>query len=768
MKLNLQRKGLLVVFVMLTMQLILIAVLWSLFERTDAENIKFTNAREAINQANNFDECLSKIELALQQEKNRLDTLNTGDNAGDNAGNTSGNSGDDSGNTFAPKTGQGPPLNLTELASELAIASSKLALAVSATPQYKASMGTIEEKTKSFIVDLRELGDAPKASVELQHVRITHFGERAKGLLDNLRSEKEKLVSKETESKDKARTAEKKYRAEVNKQLAFGYVANIIFAVWLGIQVRSILVSRMEVLTENAKRFARGEALLPRIGGSDEVENLDSLFHVVAKLLKEARAKELALLENLEGDVVCLLNGDGIFVHLYRSVKSGWGYDPAALEGQSLASILVEDDRENVSHQLANIKATKQAGKFECRIKTTTGTIATSWSAQWSEVDLSFLCISHDYTVRNLEAEEAKRQEQYIHTILNNMRASIATTTADGIIEVTNSSTETVFGVSESDLSGRHLVKLFADSKLYSEDKAEDRKAFMQIVLQAGLNHLGELDGKRSNGEVFPMYLQVGRLTDAAGEDGYLVSMLDTSQTRQEERMRKEFVSTVSHELRTPLTAIRGSLTLLSSGGLGALTEPVKKQIVVAERNVVRLIGLINDILDIEKMESGNLDMLFEKVNMSSILERAQEAVNSFADQHGVALDVQRCDFEIVADGDRIIQVLVNLMSNACKFSPKGAAVTVAVHQTPDGLLEANVIDRGRGIPEKFKKLLFQRFQQVEAADATKKGGTGLGLAICKGIIEAHNGTIGVESEEGHGSNFWFRIPCTRDSTPVS
>jgi signal transduction histidine kinase len=113
------------------------------------------------------------------------------------------------------------------------------------------------------------------------------------------------------------------------------------------------------------------------------------------------------------------------------------------------------------------------------------------------------------------------------------------------------------------------------------------------------------------------------------------------------------------------------------------------------------------------------------------------------------------------ADGDRLVQVIVNLMSNACKFSPKGATVTVRVDEIPNWI-EVKVIDRGRGIPAKFKNLLFQRFQQVEASDAKRKGGTGLGLAICKGIIEAHGGTIGVESEEGKGSVFWFRIPAAQ------
>ena len=238
----------------------------------------------------------------------------------------------------------------------------------------------------------------------------------------------------------------------------------------------------------------------------------------------------------------------------------------------------------------------------------------------------------------------------------------------------------------------------------------------------------------------------------------YLANILDISERREVERLKKEFVSTVSHELRTPLTSIRGSLTLLSVGALGSLPEQAKKVVTIAERNTIRLITLINDILDIEKLESGKLDMVMENVNMATVLERSAESVRAFAEQNGIGLEIIPSNTNVYADGDRLVQVLVNLVSNAVKFSPKGAAVTVAVQEIPSWV-EVKVIDRGRGIPEKFKNALFQRFQQVEASDAKKKGGTGLGLAICKGIIEAHGGTIGVESEEGRGSIFWFRIP---------
>jgi signal transduction histidine kinase len=199
-------------------------------------------------------------------------------------------------------------------------------------------------------------------------------------------------------------------------------------------------------------------------------------------------------------------------------------------------------------------------------------------------------------------------------------------------------------------------------------------------------------------------------------------------------------------------------LTLLSVGALGSLPEQAKKVVTIAERNTIRLITLINDILDIEKLESGKLDMVFEVISMGNVLERSSESVRAFAEQNGIVLQMIPSTASVYADGDRLVQVLVNLISNAVKFSPKDAAVTVRVEEIPNWI-EVKVIDRGRGIPEKFKNSLFQRFQQVEASDAKKKGGTGLGLAICKGIIEAHGGNIGVDSEEGKGSVFWFRIP---------
>jgi two-component system, sensor histidine kinase len=232
---------------------------------------------------------------------------------------------------------------------------------------------------------------------------------------------------------------------------------------------------------------------------------------------------------------------------------------------------------------------------------------------------------------------------------------------------------------------------------------------------------------------------------------------LGVSERDEVDRLKKDFVSTVSHELRTPLTSIRGSLGLLASGVMGDLTPEARQLITVAERNSVRLITLINAILDFEKLESGNAEMDLRSVPLQRVFDRSLESVSAFAEQERVRIDVERTGTVVMADETRLIQVLVNLLSNAVKYSHRGGVVTLRASPL-DGQIEVQVIDRGRGIAPDKQEKIFERFHQVDSSDARTQSGTGLGLAICKAIIEQHGGTIGVESVEGEGSTFSFRI----------
>ena len=220
------------------------------------------------------------------------------------------------------------------------------------------------------------------------------------------------------------------------------------------------------------------------------------------------------------------------------------------------------------------------------------------------------------------------------------------------------------------------------------------------------------------------------------------------------DRAKDEFISTVSHELRTPLTSIRGALGLLSSGLLGNVDARAHNLLRIASTNTERLIRLINDILDLERMESGRspvslrrcslVDLSREAVEMMSALAEAAQIrleMNSYAAHDAIYFD---------ADPDRILQVLTNLLSNAIKFSPEGSTVSLEIDANTDAL-SLKVIDRGRGIPVDKLESIFDRFQQVESTDSSKKGGTGLGLAICRSIIQQHGGLIWAQPNESWG-----------------
>jgi signal transduction histidine kinase len=224
-------------------------------------------------------------------------------------------------------------------------------------------------------------------------------------------------------------------------------------------------------------------------------------------------------------------------------------------------------------------------------------------------------------------------------------------------------------------------------------------------------------------------------------------------------RKNQELMKTVGQDLRKPLTTIQLSLNALSDGVFGDLTERAQKEISISEFNTARLINLISDLTDIEKLDSGKLDIELCQADLNQILEESVGVVSSYASRKQIALIVEPTEACIMADRNRLVQVLVNLLSNAVKFSPKGSTVKLAAERVANQI-EVRVTDQGRGVPEEFRETIFERFKQVQKEDAKTDQGSGLGLAICKAIINGHNGTIGVTASAGSGSTFWFRIPA--------
>jgi PAS domain S-box-containing protein len=253
--------------------------------------------------------------------------------------------------------------------------------------------------------------------------------------------------------------------------------------------------------------------------------------------------------------------------------------------------------------------------------------------------------------------------------------------------------------------------------------------------------------------------LTLSLLHDTEGTPRFIIGALqDITQRKEAEKTKDEFLSVVGHELRTPLTSIRGSLGLLEGGVLGELPEEATSILSIAVINTDRLVRLINDILDVERLSSGRVEIALNPVKATDLVHQATQTVQVTATLSQVKLQSEATDLLVCADHDRIIQVLVNLIGNAIKFSPPESTITTTV-TADDGWATFSIQDQGRGIPADRIEAIFERFRQIDASDAREKGGTGLGLPIARSIVEHHGGRMWAESTPGAGSTFHFTLP---------
>ena len=494
-----------------------------------------------------------------------------------------------------------------------------------------AAMNEVNKLDKEITTAVRIVNDTFSLMENGDRISGLQRLKELKNSIPNLSEQLNNLRGKCNRVADDSFDDQRRARRHLGLYLQCGIIFNLVMATVLTIMINRGITNRLLVLIENTKRLAKGQQLLPPVGGTDEISHLDKVFKEMAVGLEMAHKKERA--------------------------------------------------------------------------------------------------------------------------IIDTMPAGLVITDAGGAIQIVNPMTVQLLGCERDDLSGQPIGKLFA------VDVSLSAGALFADIANKAMNRIDERFVVRSDGSMFPV--QISATSFNVFEDKYfLFVMLDITERKEIEKLKQEFVSMVSHDLRTPITSIQVFLDMLGQGMFGQISDALQVKASMADRNATRLIGLINDLLDIDKMESGQLNLACEPVLISSIVERSLESVRAIAEKKQIALRAADCGgISLNADGDRLVQVMVNLLGNSVKFSPQGSTITIAVEETGQSVT-VKVVDQGRGIPKELVESIFERFKQVEAKDGTEKKGTGLGLAICKAIIEQHGGTLGVHSEEGTGSTFWFRLPA--------
>ena len=376
-----------------------------------------------------------------------------------------------------------------------------------------------------------------------------------------------------------------------------------------------------------------------------------------------------------------------------------------------------------------------------------------------------YLGIFSDITERRKREAELRLSEERFRLAIDNAPIGIALVGLDGRWLKVNRALCRMLGYAEGELLATDFQSL-----THPDDLNKDLALVKQVLDGEILSYQIEKRYYHQRGHIVPTMLSVSLVRDRHQQPEYFVSQIEDISARLEvDRMKSEFVSIVSHELRTPLTAIRGSLGLIDGGAFGALPEKVASMISMAHQNSERLGRLINDILDVQKIEAGKLEIRVSAIAAAEFLRQTLEINRPYGDKYGVRFELEPVAEGLVvrADPDRLMQILANLLSNAAKFSAPGADVVVRCRRQGARVV-FEVVDHGTGIPEDFRARIFQKFAQADTSQARQFEGTGLGLNITRQLVEAMDGHIEFDTVTGQGTTFRFDLPLATERSAQS
>jgi len=529
-----------------------------------------------------------------------------------------------------------------------------------------------------------------------------------------------------------------------------------------GIGTLSVLDSRPRGLAD--QQLARLEDL-----AMWTQEELDRAAH--AEMLSYLRRSRSWLRTIMDGvaEAVVSFDATGTIHFANAAAEATFGAEPDGLLHKSIVTLIdgidwdrvarrvgvVADDEKTVIGRRLDLPGRRRNGQlFPLEVVITAAHV---------NAETVFVAIGRDLTERHRTEAALRQSESRFRTIFDGAGTGIALTALDGQLLDANPTFAEMLGYSVEELRRLNPLELVDDP-----DGAEYEPLLRSLRSGRRNRYRREVQLRRRDGSRIWVAATVSAVPGSEENSVLGVVMIaDISKRKEIERFKDEFVSVVGHELRTPLTSIRGALGLIGAGAVGAIPSEASQMIAVAISNTDRLVRLINDTLDIERMEAGRSELDLAAVSGASLVQQAVGVVQATADAAEITFNCELADVRVWVDADRIVQALVNLFGNAIKFSPRGAEIRVAV--SDDGeLVDFCVSDDGRGIPPDQLESVFERFRQVDGSDAREKGGTGLGLAIARSSVEQHGGQIWAESGEGVGTTFHFTLPLANQPSTLA
>jgi PAS domain S-box-containing protein len=467
------------------------------------------------------------------------------------------------------------------------------------------------------------------------------------------------------------------------------------------------------------------------------------------------------------GDGIATFDLTGIVTSANRSAEAMFKRSEAEMVGRPVTELVLPEDRSIVASALleraeSDVGMLFHQGLRGLRSDGTSFPMDTTVSEVFGREGQLFIAIARDTTEEKAAQDAFRWMQERNDRVLSAVGDGVVGVDRVGDVFYVNDAAWEMLDHEHAELMGCRFHEVVQHSRADGSPYAWEESPVHNTLF--GGTAVREYDQVfwRTDGSSFPVEMVSTPLNEGSRIIGAAIVFRDVTERRAIDRMKDEFVSVVSHELRTPLTSIRGSLGLLAGGVYGDLPPDAAQMLALAVDNTDRLVRLVNDILDLERLRSGRVDLELEPVDLTDLAAKAVASVASMSEK-GVQVRVSGWPCMVVADADRVVQVMTNLVGNAIKFSDADGVVDVQTELDGDeGIV--HVTDHGRGIPAHLVERIFDRFQQVDASDAREKGGTGLGLAIARGIVEQHGGRIWVESVEGDGATFSVALPKASDA----